>query len=103
MDSLETKVRILDNEIVQYYPLFETKKDSLEIVSEYVRQDTMLADSTRTLIQNKIQEYKTSSLQLENMHSNMKSFLHDIIPFAYFCKIWLYDNIFQNEQNSQMT
>jgi TolA-binding protein len=100
LDSLETRTNILSNEILQYYPPFQEKRDSLAVVSEMIRQDTLLADSTRTLILNKMQEYQTNSGQLENMRSNMDSFRNEIIPFAYFCKIWLYENIFSNTQKS---
>jgi TolA-binding protein len=101
IDSLQITINELSHELIQEYPSFYEKRDSLAVAIQLIRNDTLLTDSTRTYLIDKTQTLTNSNIQMNNRQANLRQFQEEIGPFAFFSKIWVYEKIIPNRSEAE--
>jgi tetratricopeptide (TPR) repeat protein len=93
IDSLYTSSILLKSELIQQYPYFNEQRDTIQFVIKKVQKDTLISDSTRTEVVQKLQNFQTQQAQYEMIRKNLNDFSEEVVPFAYFSKIYIYHKL----------
>jgi TolA-binding protein len=99
LDSLNAAIKVFNSELIQNYPRFSQVKDSVQVALEMVKKDTLIADSTRTLLITKMQQLLNTTSQKKSISEHISLFSYRIAPFALFSKIWLYHTFFSENDS----